>query len=507
MPRRAPAVVEHQPALLRPGRPRRIIHIDDHEGVGHFFLVEQHFAQAFGENPHQRIPRNADGRNDHEQDATRGRADPPARPWRMPGEQEHGRNGREDAAQQNRRLAHADGGEQDEADRERPRDRADRIGGVGVADLPPGALRADHDQPRRERERHPHQRGRDQQQRGALNENQRQRLVPVVPWQFARQQPGKPRQLPVEQQRQDAPQADQPLQHREQRQGTPQARRDPSQQPAPAGQADQKHHQNRGEGIGGIMHMEHQHPVPEDLHAHRAESGEADRPEHELTPAGAQIPRRDVRPGFVETGLARLGLRRRPRWAPVEQDRAGADQQVDRRRHEDRPLHAQHLDQDEAGQERAEDRAKRVRGIEEAQFARHRQPAPREEAIDHRQRAPHEKRRQQHQRQNDGEARDREQQKIFADLAIDPHEQGFDLIDQPGKSQRRHADRDLQCAVESQGSGYPVGEPTEGPASQRQSEHEGAQYGRNGIDTDAKDQRQHPRPDDLVDQAARAGTQ
>ena len=267
-------------------------------------------------------------------------------------------------------------------------------------------------------------------------------------------------------------------------------------------QAADEGHQDDGEREGGRADDQGEELGPEHLAAHGAEP--RDREDQERSETLAARPQ--LRDGVG--GRLRPGCRSRaPRARQAEQQAAQADRAVDRHRRPQRAVHSPAFDQVEAAGERAQRRAQGVQAIQPPRVPSEVRELVHAVAAQDRQRRPHA----QHRRQQDGGAHAEGEPVIGEGLVVEAVvEDGLQRTDpgqQPGDEAGPGRDRELQEPVGRHQTrcGEPVDEAPGPVAAQPQASHEHGQDDADGVGRAPDDLHQHAGPEDLVDQAARAG--
>ena len=145
---------------------------------------------------------------------------------------------------------------------------------------------------------------------------------------------------------------------RESPRGASQAVGKPRGDGAPKGEAGDHRGHHEGKGVGGGTHQQHERPRPGHLVGQGPEPREQGHHEHETRDRSCATPRWVLRSRV----LSAFGAGRRHRRS--EYDERGGD--VGGRRHEPRASHAKGGQEDERRDDRAQDGAHRVRGVERA---------------------------------------------------------------------------------------------------------------------------------------------
>ena len=154
--------------------------------------------------------------------------------------------------------------------------------------------------------------------------------------------------------------------------------------------ADQNHREHDGEPVDRRPQKQRQDPEPDDLERQR--HGARDREHAEDDPQAAVAQRSGFRSVRLQPDVAwRCG--RHAARAQRHRDRAQADHEIQRRGGEKRSVDAALGNQVEAGGNGADDRARRVAGVERPQPAAERAGPERGRLDDQRQRRAHQRRR------------------------------------------------------------------------------------------------------------------
>src|SRR5262249_8591332 len=147
----------------------------------------------------------------------------------------------------------------------------------------------------------------------------------------------------------------------------------------------------------------------------------------------------------------------------------------------------------------------RIRCVKVADALAEMAAAADEYLAEHRQGRAHEKRRYREQKKRENEKHDVEDARREL---VEPEERRVNAARAVKQRRRREAvdaDAEFQRAVQPEQVLAPLGEPAEDIAPEREPGHEGGEHGRDGVGGAAENLRQHPHPDNLVDQGGRTG--
>ncbi len=269
---------------------------------------------------------------------------------------------------------------------------------------------------------------------------------------------------------------------------------------APDRDAAEKEKEDQAEGVDRAPEEEPHQARPRHLVHHGGESGERDRGEqHARGPLGC-------RRGRLHPCRRLRGLRPRRRAGVArESERHGAGEEIDRHGDELALAHAGVRQEVVVRGRGSGARAERVGGVEGADAAADLALAADEPARQDRKGAAHERAGHRQHQADEEELDDEEGHRRRLETG---RQEQVDALDRPQKQGDREAEQSDQHFQDSVGPQRPVAMAvrpgTEQQAARRQAAHEGRENGRDGERRRAEDVREPPRPEDFVDQAARA---
>ena len=197
--------------------------------------------------------------------------------------------------------------------------------------------------------------------------------------------------------------------------------------------------------------------------------------------------------------------------AERQQQRERANQHVGRGGQVNGSIYTKNPDEKIARQEAAGHRAKRIDGVQQADALTGPPSAvalldgDRPQGTEHGQRAAHQKGRQQQDAHRDEKTHYIQQKEARLVRLVEPQIEPVHVQQNGRKREGVGPEAQFQIRVPSQGPAKAIGGPSQQPTPQGQSQHERGENGAGGKHRVPEDGPKGPHPDDLVDQAGRAG--